>query len=71
MSYSFWDTVQGNRLAQVLIRELPELNKPKKQIAVEENKSEAAKAIQEKLEEGYILVHVIQNSSTVTLVFEK
>lgn len=25
MSYSFWDTVQGNRLSEVLIRTLPEI----------------------------------------------
>lgn len=66
---SFWDTVLGHQLAETLVRELPKLNRKKKQetfrLKDEESDAYLSKAINE---DGYRFAGSYVDSKGVTVV---
>ena len=70
---SFWDSILGHRLAEVLIRELPKITKSKKQyvVTVEANTETVKAAIMKENENGSMLVTSMPLQNEILLVFEQ
>lgn len=69
----FWETILGNRLANVLIQELPKLTEPKEQVTVEvHDQEELLKKMEEMKQKEYRYHSFIPlDEKSKLLVFEK
>ncbi|MCR5761858.1 MAG: hypothetical protein K6G00_00570 [Treponema sp.] len=68
---SFWETVAGHRLAEILCSTLPKLaNKEQKTIRVTD-KTEAQEKVEEMVKDRYRFISMIEAEDSILLIFEK
>lgn len=67
----FWNTVLGNRLAETLIRTLPELIEKPKQFIVKCDGNEVEAIIEEQWKLRHRLVQAIALKNKILLIFEE
>lgn len=67
----FWNTVLGNRLAETLIRTLPQLTEKHEQFMVKCDRNEVESTIEEQWKLQHRLVQSIALEDQILLIFEE
>lgn len=71
MSLTFWDTIRGNHLADILIRELPKLTKKKAQYAETMADAEVPAFLAERIGAGERYINHFSYNGETTVIMEK
>lgn len=70
MSVTFWDTIKGQQLAEILIRELPKLTKGTQQYAKSIKDDEVHEFLNRKLDAGERYINHYSHGGRTTIIME-
>lgn len=71
MSVTFWDTIKGQQLAEILIRELPKLTNSKEQYTENMPDEEVHYFLEKKLKAGERYIGHYSYGGMITIIMEK
>lgn len=71
MSVTFWDTIKGQQLAEILIRELPKLTNSKEQYTENLPDEEVHYFLEKKLKAGKRYIGHYSYGGMTTIIMEK